>query len=66
LRLPDVGQGTANGAYLRRSLKTASWKRATELSRIIERFGQAYRDARMAKARELGDAMLYKREIQQN
>ena len=29
-------EGTANGTYLRRSLKTASWERATELSRIIE------------------------------
>jgi hypothetical protein len=28
--------GTANGTYLRRSLKTASCERATELSRIIE------------------------------
>ena len=29
-------EGTANGTYVRRSLKTASWERATELSRIIE------------------------------
>jgi integrase/recombinase XerD len=29
-------EGTANGTYLRRSLKTASWERATELSRVVE------------------------------
>jgi integrase/recombinase XerD len=29
-------EGTANETYVRRSLKTASWERATGLSRIIE------------------------------
>jgi integrase/recombinase XerD len=31
-------EGTANGSYLRRSLKTASWERATVLARDIEGF----------------------------
>jgi integrase/recombinase XerD len=29
-------EGTANGTYVRRSMKTASWERATVLARIIE------------------------------
>lgn len=29
-------EGTANGSYLRRSLKTGSWERANDLSRVIE------------------------------
>jgi integrase/recombinase XerD len=29
-------EGTANGTYIRRSLKTGSWERAVDLSRIIE------------------------------
>ena len=29
-------EGTANGTYIRRSLKTGSWERATDLGRVIE------------------------------
>jgi integrase len=29
-------EGTANGEYIRRSLKTGSWERAAELARVIE------------------------------
>lgn len=29
-------EGTANGTYVRRSLKTGSWERAVDLSRVIE------------------------------
>jgi hypothetical protein len=34
--LPDVGEGMANGEYIRRRLKTGSWERAAELARVIE------------------------------
>src|ERR1039457_6819804 len=29
-------EGTANGTYIRRTLKTGSWERATDLARVIE------------------------------
>jgi integrase/recombinase XerD len=29
-------EGTANGSYIRRTLKTGSWERATDLARVIE------------------------------
>jgi integrase/recombinase XerD len=29
-------EGTTNGTYIRRSLKTGSWERATDLGRVIE------------------------------
>jgi integrase/recombinase XerD len=79
MRLPMWAEGTVEGTYSRKSLKTKSWDRAATLARSIEDTANAEtapKDEPItivqavteyladAKARELADATLYKLEIQ--